>query len=41
MRGRKTDREFIRRTEEAWKRYEKGKFKIMEFSEFLKALKRW
>ena len=30
------DLEFARRTEEAWKRYEKGEFIEMDYDEFLK-----
>ena len=37
----KEDLEFARRTEEAWKRYEKGEFKSMDAKDFLKELKRW
>ncbi len=37
----KEDLEFARRTEEAWKRYERGEFKEMPFDDFLKELKRW
>ncbi|MBS3106307.1 AbrB/MazE/SpoVT family DNA-binding domain-containing protein [Candidatus Woesearchaeota archaeon] len=37
----KDDLEFARRTEEAWKRFEAGKFKSMEADEFLKELKKW
>ena len=36
----KEDLEFARRTEEAWKRYEKGEFKSMDDKDFLKELKR-
>ena len=32
---------FARRTEEAWKRYEKGKFKSMSADDFLKELEKW
>ena len=35
------DLEFARRTEEAYKRYEKGEFKEMGFDEFLKEAKKW
>ena len=35
------DLEFARRTEEAWKRCEKGEFRSMSFDEFLEALKKW
>lgn len=34
----KADLEFARRTEEAWKRLEAGKFKSMERKDFLKEL---
>lgn len=37
----KEDLEFARRTEEAWKRYEQGKFRTMSAEEFLKELRRW
>ncbi len=32
---------FARRTEEAWKRYEKGEFKSISFDEFLKEVEKW
>lgn len=32
---------FAKRTEEAFKRYEKGHFKEMDFDDFLKEVKRW
>ena len=35
------DPEFARRTEEAYKRYEKGKFISMPADEFLEELKKW
>ena len=35
------DLEFARRTEEAWKRYERGEFKSMDAEEFLKELEKW
>ena len=35
------DLEFAKRTEEAWKRYEKGEFKTMEFDDFIEDMKRW
>ncbi len=35
------DLEFARRTEEAWKRYDKGEFIEMDFDEFIKELKKW
>lgn len=37
----KEDLEFAKRTEEAWKRYEQGKFKSMATKDFLKELKKW
>ena len=37
----KEDKEFAKRTEEAWKRYEKGEFKTMDFDEFIKEMKKW
>ena len=37
----KEDLEFAKRTEEAWKRYDKGEFVSMDSKEFLKALKKW
>ena len=37
----KDDLIFAKRTEEAWKRYEKGEFKEMDFDDFLKEVKRW
>ena len=37
----KEDMEFAKRTEEAWKSYEKGEFKSMESKDFLKAIERW
>ena len=37
----KEDLIFAKRTEEAWKRYEKGKFKSMDSKDFLKELKKW
>ncbi|HLF54704.1 MAG TPA: AbrB/MazE/SpoVT family DNA-binding domain-containing protein [Candidatus Nanoarchaeia archaeon] len=37
----KEDLIFAKRTEEAWKKYEKGEFIEMEMDEFLKELKRW
>ena len=37
----KEDLEFARRTEEAWKRYERGEFKSKNTEEFLKDLKSW
>ena len=35
------DLEFARRTDEAYKRYEKGEFKEMDFDDFLKEAKKW
>ena len=35
------DLEFARRTEEAWKRYEKGEFIEMDYDEFLKEARKW
>ena len=35
------DLEFARRTEKAWKRYDKGEFKSMDSKEFLKDLEKW
>ena len=37
----KEDKEFARRTEKAWKQYEKGKFKCMDSEDFLKELEKW
>lgn len=37
----KEDLEFARRTEEAWKRYEKGEFVSQDANGFLKDLKKW
>ena len=37
----KEDLEFAKRTEGAWKRYEKGEFVEMEFDEFIKEIKKW
>ena len=37
----KEDLIFARRTEEAFKRYEKGEFKSMDAKDFLKALEKW
>lgn len=37
----KEDIEFAKRTEAAWKEYEKGKFKRMSFDEFLAEAKKW
>ena len=35
------DLEFARRTEEAWKRYDKEEFITMDFDDFLKEVKKW
>jgi len=35
------DLEFARRTEEAWKSYERGEFKQMDFDEFIEEMKKW
>ncbi len=35
------DLAFAKRTEEAWKRYEKGEFVEMDSDKFLKELKKW
>tara|TARA_Y100000310_G_scaffold305653_1_gene346047 strand:+ start:419 stop:685 length:267 start_codon:yes stop_codon:yes gene_type:complete len=35
------DLEFARRTEEAWKAYDRGEFKEMEYEDFLKEVKKW
>ncbi len=35
------DLEFAKRTEEAWKRHDRGEFKTMEFDEFIKEMKKW
>lgn len=37
----KEDLIFAKRTEEAYKRYEKGEFKTMKAKDFLKELKKW
>ena len=37
----KEDLEFVRRTEEAWKQIDKGKYKEYSSQEFLKKLKKW
>ncbi|MBI4440001.1 AbrB/MazE/SpoVT family DNA-binding domain-containing protein [Candidatus Woesearchaeota archaeon] len=37
----KDDLIFAKRTEEAWKRYEKGEFKSMSADNFLKELEKW
>ena len=35
------DLEFAKRTEEAWKSYERGEFKSMNAKDFLKELEKW
>lgn len=35
------DLEFAKRTEAAWKRYEKGEFKTKKSEDFLKELEKW
>jgi len=35
------DLEFARRTEEAWKSYERGEFKQMDFDDFINEMKKW
>ncbi len=37
----KDDIEFARRTEEAWKRYERGEFTSMSLKKFLREIKKW
>lgn len=37
----KEDLEFSRRTEEAWKAYDRGEFITMDFDEFLKEMDKW
>jgi AbrB family looped-hinge helix DNA binding protein len=37
----KEDLEFAKKTEEAWKSYERGEFKSMDSKEFLKTIERW
>lgn len=37
----KEDLEFARRTEEAWKSYDRGEFKSMSAKDFLKEIKKW
>lgn len=37
----KEDLEFAKRTEEAYKRHERGEFKRLEFDDFLKEMKKW
>ena len=35
------DLEFAQRTEEAWKSYERGEFKKMDFDDFIEEMKKW
>ena len=35
------DLEFAKRTEEAYKRYERGEFKTMEMDDFLEEMNKW
>lgn len=37
----KEDLDFARRTEEAWKSYERGEFKEMNFDDFIAEIKKW
>lgn len=37
----KEDLEFARRTEEAYKQYERGEFKSMDFDDFIAEMKKW
>ncbi len=37
----KDDLIFAKRTEDAYKRYEKGEFKSMDFDDFLEEIKKW
>jgi AbrB family looped-hinge helix DNA binding protein len=37
----KADLEFAKRTEEAWKSYERGEFKSRDSRDFLNELKKW
>ena len=37
----KYDLIFAKRTEEAWKRYEKGEVISMDFNDFLQEVKKW
>ena len=37
----KEDLEFSRRTEEAWKRHDRGEFKTMKFEDFVREMKKW
>lgn len=35
------DLEFAKKTEEAWKSYERGEFKEMDFDDFIEEMKKW
>lgn len=35
------DLKFAKKTDEAWKRYEKGEFKSMDAEDFLKEIEKW
>jgi len=35
------DLEFANKTDESWKKYEKGEFKKMEFDDFISEMKKW
>ena len=35
------DLKFAKRTEEAWKRYDRGEFTSMDFDDFLEEVKKW
>jgi len=37
----KEDLDFSRRTEEAWKRHDRGEFHRMEFDDFIKEIDKW
>jgi len=37
----KEDLEFAKKTEEAWKAYDRGEFKTMEFDDFIEKMKKW
>ena len=37
----KDDLIFYKKTEEAWKRYDKGEFIRMNYDDFLKEIKKW
>ena len=37
----KEDLEFTRRTEEAWKRHDKGEFTRMSFNDFINEMEKW